>query len=157
MGDFSGTIAFKKYFFERAYKMTQNADLQISVHANGDRAQESICAAIAGLGGSAAGRTRVRIEHAGNFLPLQRTADAWAEAGIIPVPQPVFIYTFGEYFPDYLGDYGRKGRFPFKTLSPAAGGCLAVRTFGSVRNARRRTRCSAFGAASSARPTRQLH
>lgn len=116
MGDFSGTIAFKKYFFERAYKMTQNADLQISVHANGDRAQEWICAAIAGLGGSAAGRTRVRIEHAGNFLPLQRTADAWAEAGIIPVPQPVFIYTFGEYFPDYLGDYGRKGRFPFKTL-----------------------------------------
>ena len=116
MGDFSGTIAFKKYFFERAYKMTQKAGLQISVHANGDRAQEWICAAIIGLGGSASGATRLRIEHAGNFLPQQRTADAWAQAGIIPVPQPVFLYTFGEYFPDYLGDYGRLGRFPFKTL-----------------------------------------
>jgi predicted amidohydrolase YtcJ len=116
MGDFSGTIAFKKYFFERAYKMTQQAGLQISVHANGDRAQEWICAAIIGLGGSASGPTRSRIEHAGNFLPQDRTADAWAEAGIIPVPQPVFLYTFGEYFPDYLGDYGRLGRFPFKTL-----------------------------------------
>jgi predicted amidohydrolase YtcJ len=116
LGDFSGTIAFKKYFFERAYKMTQEAGLQLSVHANGDRAQEWICAAIIGLGGSAPGRTRLRIEHAGNFLPQKRTADAWAEAGIIPVPQPVFLYTFGEYFPDYLGDYGLKGRFPFKTL-----------------------------------------
>lgn len=49
-------------------------------------------------------------------MPQKRTADAWAEAGIIPVPQPVFLYTFGEYFPDYLGDYGRRGRFPFKSL-----------------------------------------
>jgi predicted amidohydrolase YtcJ len=116
MGDFSGTIAFKKYFFERAYKMTQQAGLQICVHANGDRAQEWICDAVIGLGGSASGPTRLRIEHAGNFLPQKRTADAWAQAGIIPVPQPVFLYTFGEYFPDYLGDYGRQGRFPFKTL-----------------------------------------
>jgi predicted amidohydrolase YtcJ len=68
------------------------------------------------MGGSASGPTRLRIEHAGNFLPQKRTADAWAEAGIIPVPQPVFLYTFGEYFPDYLGDYGREGRFPFRTL-----------------------------------------
>lgn len=116
MGDFSGTIAFKKYFFERAYRMTQEAGLQIAVHANGDRAQEWICAAIIGFGGSSTGPTRLRIEHAGNLMPQKRTADAWAEAGIIPVPQPVFLYTFGEYFPDYLGDYGRQGRFPFKTL-----------------------------------------
>ena len=116
MGDFSGTIAFKQYFFERAYKKAQEAGLQIAVHANGDRAQEWICASVAGMGGSASGPTRLRIEHAGNFLPQKRTADAWAEAGIIPVPQPVFLYTFGEYFPDYLGDYGREGRFPFRTL-----------------------------------------
>jgi predicted amidohydrolase YtcJ len=116
MGDYSGTIAFKKYFFQRAYKMTQDAGLQIAVHANGDRAQEWICAAVGELGGATSGPTRLRIEHAGNFLPQPRTADAWAEAGIIPVPQPVFLYTFGEYFPDYLGDYGREGRFPFKTL-----------------------------------------
>ena len=116
MGDFSGTIAFKKYFFERAYRMTQEVGLQIAVHANGDRAQEWICDAIIGLGGSSSGPTRLRIEHAANLMPQKRTADAWAEAGIIPVPQPVFLYTFGEYFPDYLGDYGRRGRFPFKSL-----------------------------------------
>jgi predicted amidohydrolase YtcJ len=58
----------------------------------------------------------MRIEHAGNFMPRQKTMEAWATAGIIPVPQPVFIYTFGEYFPDYLGDTGRIGRFPFKDL-----------------------------------------
>ncbi len=60
MGDFSGTIAFKKYFFERAYKMTQQADLQIAVHANGDRAQEWICAAVIELGGATSGATRLR-------------------------------------------------------------------------------------------------
>lgn len=68
------------------------------------------------MGGASSGRTRMRIEHAGNFMPRQKTMEAWATAGIIPVPQPVFIYTFGEYFPDYLGDTGRIGRFPFKDL-----------------------------------------
>lgn len=39
-----------------------------------------------------------------------------ATAGVLPIPQPVFIYTFGEYFEDYLGEYGTRGRFPFRTL-----------------------------------------
>ena len=58
----------------------------------------------------------MRIEHAGNLLPNPATAHRWARAGIIPVPQPVFLYTFGEYFPDYLGAYGTRGRFPFRSL-----------------------------------------
>lgn len=52
-------------------------------------------------------------------MPQQATADKWAAAGIVPVPQPVFIYTFGEYFPDYLGEYGARGRFPFRSLLEA--------------------------------------
>jgi predicted amidohydrolase YtcJ len=32
------------------------------------------------------------------------------------VPQPVFLYTFGDFFPTYLGDYGRLGRFPMRRL-----------------------------------------
>jgi predicted amidohydrolase YtcJ len=58
----------------------------------------------------------VRIEHAGNFRPQERTSDAWQRAGIVPAPQPVFLYTFGDYFVDYLGEYGERGRFPFRTL-----------------------------------------
>ncbi|HBT67983.1 MAG TPA: hypothetical protein DEB63_06730 [Agrobacterium sp.] len=113
---FSGNIAFDRYFLKRAFLMTQEAGLQMAVHANGDRAQEWLCKMTIKSGGSPKGRTRMRIEHAGNLLPDRRTADLWAEAGIIPVPQPVFLYTFGEYFPDYLGDYGAIGRFPFRSL-----------------------------------------
>jgi predicted amidohydrolase YtcJ len=57
------------------------------------------------------------VEHAGNFLPEPEvTTTAWRDAGIIPVPQPVFLYTFGDFFPDRLGEYGRSGRFPFRDL-----------------------------------------
>lgn len=112
----SGSIAFDQYFLRRAFLMTQEAGLQLAVHANGDRAQDWLCKMVIKLGGAKAGRTRMRIEHAGNFLPNATSADLWSRAGIIPVPQPVFIYTFGEYFPDYLGEYGLRGRFPFRTL-----------------------------------------
>lgn len=112
----SGSIAFDKYFLSRAVRMMKDSDLQLAVHANGDRAQDWLCDMVIKLGGGGSGRTRMRIEHAGNLLPRMATAERWARAGIIPVPQPVFLYTFGEYFPDYLGDYGLKGRFPFKTL-----------------------------------------
>jgi predicted amidohydrolase YtcJ len=111
-----GDIAFPKYFFRRAFEQTQKHGLQLAVHANGDRAQNWICQLVEEMGGGGRGATRLRIEHAGNFLPHRETRDWWARAGIIPVPQPVFIYTFGEYFPDYLGEMGRQGRFPFKTL-----------------------------------------
>jgi predicted amidohydrolase YtcJ len=111
-----GEIAFPKYFFRRALEQSQQNGLQLAVHANGDRAQEWLCQLVAEMGGAGTGRARMRIEHAGNFLPRRQTRDWWAKAGIIPVPQPVFIYTFGEYFPDYLGQPGTVGRFPFRTL-----------------------------------------
>jgi predicted amidohydrolase YtcJ len=114
--DACGEIAFPKYFFRRAFELTQAAGMQLSVHANGDRAQEWLCQCVDEMGGASSGRTRLRIEHAGNLLPRQRTTDWWARAGIVPIPQPVFLYTFGEYFPDYLGEFGAKGRFPFKSL-----------------------------------------
>ena len=32
------------------------------------------------------------------------------------MPQAPFIYASAEFFPDYMGEYGSRGRFPFKTL-----------------------------------------
>lgn len=111
-----GEIAFSKYFFRRAVELSQPAGLQLSVHANGNRAQEWLCEQLLQLGGADSGQTRMRIEHAANLMPRPETMEWWARAGIIPVPQAVFIYTFGEYFADYLGDFGRKGLFPFRSL-----------------------------------------
>ncbi len=118
-GNFQGHIAFPKYFLRRALRICRDNGLQLAIHANGDRAQDWLSDMIAEMGGAGGGRERVRIEHAGNLMPQQATADKWAAAGIVPVPQPVFIYTFGEYFPDYLGEYGARGRFPFRSLLEA--------------------------------------
>lgn len=114
--DSCGDIAFSKYFFRRAVELTQGQGLQLSVHANGDRAQQWLCARLLELGGATSGPARMRIEHAGNLMPTVETMEWWARAGIVPVPQAVFIYTFGEYFADYLGEFGRKGLFPFRSL-----------------------------------------
>jgi hypothetical protein len=113
-----GTLALDPRQVATALASTRDAGLQLAIHANGDRAQEEVCAAIEAAGGAPGGALQTRIEHAGNFLPEhEETTSAWRRAGILPVPQPIFIYTFGGYLPDYLGDdYGGRGRFPFRTL-----------------------------------------
>jgi predicted amidohydrolase YtcJ len=112
-----GDIALERDFLREALPATRDAGLQLAIHANGDRAQEWLCEVIEGAGGApGSARLRTRIEHAGNFMPDHVTSEWWGRAGIVPVPQPVFLYTFGDYFADYLGDYGTRGRFQFADL-----------------------------------------
>jgi hypothetical protein len=94
------------------------AGLQVAIHANGDRAQLEVCAAIADIRDQLPTSARTtRVEHAGNFLPdYQENTDAWRRAGIIPVPQPVFLHNFAEFLPDYVGEYARENQFPFRRL-----------------------------------------
>src|SRR5690606_2410615 len=112
-----GEVALSPEHIAEALHRTAEAGLQLAVHANGDRAQEAVCEAIVAAGGIPDGAPTTRIEHAGNFLPEPgATTKAWRDAGIVPVPQPVFLYTFGDFFPTYLGEYGEQGRFPFRDL-----------------------------------------
>ncbi|NMH96515.1 amidohydrolase [Pseudonocardia acidicola] len=93
------------------------AGLQLAVHANGDRAQLEVCAAIAAAGPRPDGALPPRVEHAGNFVPdYSELTDAWRRAGIVPVPQPVFIQNFAEFLPAYVGEYARDRQFPFRRL-----------------------------------------
>jgi predicted amidohydrolase YtcJ len=92
------------------------AGLQLAVHANGERAQDAVCEAVEGAGPPAEERLRTRVEHAGNFVTTPETVAAWTRAQIIPIPQPVFLYNFGDLFPLYLGKAGERGRFPFRML-----------------------------------------
>ncbi len=112
-----GQIALREDEVERAVGLTNDARMQLAIHANGDRAQEWLCETIERYGGAIRPeRASIRIEHAGNLRPDTTTSDWWKRAGIVPAPQPVFLYTFGDYFVDYLGEYGSRGRFPFRTL-----------------------------------------
>jgi predicted amidohydrolase YtcJ len=115
-----GDIALSEADVDSALGLTNDARLQLAIHANGDRAQEWLCQMIERHGGTTRpSGASVRIEHAGNFRPDTATSDWWKRAAIVPAPQPVFLYTFGDYFVDYLGDYGARGRFPFRTLLDA--------------------------------------
>jgi predicted amidohydrolase YtcJ len=111
-----GEVALSLEQIGEALHKTAAAGLQLAVHANGDRAQEEVCEAIIAAGGPQPGAPAPRVEHAGNFLPDPAQTALWRQAGIIPVPQPVFLYTFGDFFPTYLGEYGTLGRFPFRRL-----------------------------------------
>jgi predicted amidohydrolase YtcJ len=98
-------------------RRTQSAGLQLAIHANGDRAQLEVCEALASVVGDYPEGPRVRIEHAGNFVPdYERLNNAWVKARIVPVPQPVFIYNFGEFVPTYVGDHALDRQFPFRRM-----------------------------------------
>jgi predicted amidohydrolase YtcJ len=98
-------------------RSTQAVGLQLAVHANGDRAQLEVCQALASVAHEHPDGPRIRIEHAGNFVPdYDALSAAWTAAGIVPVPQPVFIYNFGEFVPAYVGAYARDRQFPFRRM-----------------------------------------
>lgn len=99
-------------------RRTANAGLQLAIHANGDRAQLEVCAAIASVRDELpASAPQTRIEHAGNFLPdYDRQVRAYAEAGIRPVPQPRMLQNIGEFIPEYVGDYAWDTQFPFRRM-----------------------------------------
>lgn len=112
-----GHVALSSEEILEVYASTREAGLQLAIHANGDRTQLEVCEAIARARKSFGEHPGVRIEHAGNFVPNYKLlAEAWKAAGIIPVPQPVFIRNFGEFVPDYVGQQAWKTQFPFKTM-----------------------------------------
>jgi predicted amidohydrolase YtcJ len=110
-----GEVALSTEQIVELAQRTQASGLQLAVHANGDRAQYEVCEALTGVvrGDGPA----IRIEHAGNFVPdYDGLSQAWRSAGIIPVPQPVFIYNFAEFIPGYVGDYARDKQFPLRRM-----------------------------------------
>jgi hypothetical protein len=111
-----GEVALSCQQIVELARRTQAAGLQLAVHANGDRAQLEVCQALAAVDRAPDG-PRIRVEHAGNFVPdYPGLSRAWADAGIVPVPQPVFIYNFAEFLPEYVGDYSRERQFPLRRM-----------------------------------------
>jgi len=92
------------------------AGLQVVAHVNGERAQRQVCAAARTARGTGAGNPPVRLEHAGNVVTDFATLDAWEAAGAVPVAQAAFIWTMGDFIPDYLGEYSRSAMFPFRSM-----------------------------------------
>jgi len=112
-----GSVALAPDEVAEAYRATREAGLQLAIHANGDRTQLEVCRALATARERFGEHPGVRIEHAGNYVPdYPALAQAWRAAGILPVPQPIFLKNFGEFVPDYVGETAWQAQFPFRTM-----------------------------------------
>jgi predicted amidohydrolase YtcJ len=94
---------------------TNELGMQLAVHVNGERAQAELAAAVLAATTST-GQPPVRAEHAGNLITDWATVEAWRSAGLVPVPQPAFLYNFGAYIPKVLGAEVDRGQFRFRSL-----------------------------------------
>ncbi len=87
---------------------------QVSIHAIGDAAIDQAIAAFehADSASPVAGR-RHRIEHCGFTDEAQITR--MVRLGLVPAPQPIFIYEFGDLYIDVLGAERPRLSYPMKT------------------------------------------
>lgn len=99
---------------ERARAIHQ-AGLRISIHAIGDAAITSVLDAIEyATDGAPPGDYRHRVEHCGLALP--GIPERLRRMGVIPVPQPVFLYFDGDVYMDRVGAERSRWLYPVKTL-----------------------------------------
>lgn len=111
---------------------------QLAIHAIGDAAiDQSVTAVKRALAGAPRTNHRHRIEHCGFTRPDQ-IADM-ARLGMIPAPQPIFVYEFGELYVDILGEDRPAGAYPMRSwrdagLKPVASTDTPVSDFDPMKN-----------------------
>ncbi|MCQ4161153.1 amidohydrolase [Roseomonas sp. GC11] len=140
---------------------------QLDIHAIGDAAIEQVLAGMEAADSAAhpiAGR-RHRIEHCGFLHAGQRRR--MLRHGILPVPQPVFMYEFGDLYVKNLGLERAEVAYPMKTWleeghHPAASSDSPVCTVDPFINlysmvTRRTNRGTVLGAAEALTPEQAVH
>ncbi|MGF1526977.1 MAG: amidohydrolase [Candidatus Competibacterales bacterium] len=91
---------------------------QVSIHAIGDAAIDQTIRAYhhaqraSAMEAKAFAERRHRIEHCGFVTESHHRA--MAELGLIPAPQPIFMYEFGDLYLDVLGPSRSEGAYPLR-------------------------------------------
>ena len=109
-----GFLYYDQDALNRLFSESHDRRFQMTAHASGDRAIEMVLNAIeASLRDRPSADPRPRIEHCALLDP--ELMKRLKQSGVIPVPQPVFFYDFGDRF---LRDYGEQVRylFPLRSL-----------------------------------------
>lgn len=115
--DLKGDLSFEPGEFSEIVGKLHGAGYQICVHAIGDLAQDVVLDAYAALPErKAANGAAHRIEHAGNCLWTDERAGRFAELGVLPVPQPPFIYTTAPGYRKNLGPVRGADVFPMRRM-----------------------------------------
>jgi predicted amidohydrolase YtcJ len=89
------------------------------VHAAGDLAQDTMLDAVDVAADGGARTLRHRIEHGANTAWTTARAERCRELGVVPVPNPGFIYNYGEFWPEALGPERSASCVPLRTLIDA--------------------------------------
>lgn len=114
---YRGELAYDDHALRGWVQLVSDQEMQIAIHAIGDRALDLALDAIEASGDEAVER-RHRIEHAGNLWMTPERIQRLAALGVVPVPQPAFILTTALGYRRHLGD--RTGDLmPFRSLLDA--------------------------------------
>jgi predicted amidohydrolase YtcJ len=114
-GGGTGVFTFPDDKMQALLKLYHEQGWQLDIHAIGDAAIEQVLQAMEAADTAAhpfAGR-RHRIEHCGFVTRDQRRR--MQARGILPVPQPVFMYEFGDLYIRNLGDARSDRAYPMRT------------------------------------------
>ncbi|GAA1150572.1 amidohydrolase [Nesterenkonia lutea] len=109
-----GSLALTAEELGRILREAAKAEVSVAVHVNGDRAQKLF---LESLPEKPNPRSRLRAEHAGNWVYDWKTVNGLIERGVTLVVNPGFFHSYiGDEFPRILGDVARKGRMPIRSL-----------------------------------------
>ena len=114
-GGGTGVFTFPDETIHALLKLYHEQGWQLDIHAIGDAAIEQVLLGMEAADSAAhpfAGR-RHRIEHCGFVTRDQRRR--MKARGILPVPQPVFMYEFGDLYVRNLGRERSEHAYPMKT------------------------------------------
>lgn len=107
----TGVFTFSDAEMESLLKTYHDLGWQLDIHAIGDAAIEQVLHAMEEAG--ATPDRRHRIEHCGFVNRHQRRR--MLARGIIPVPQPIFMYEFGDLYVDNLGLARAEAAYPMRS------------------------------------------
>ncbi|MFN3447315.1 MAG: amidohydrolase [Roseococcus sp.] len=110
-GNTTGVLTFPTETMHALLAAYHAQGWQLDIHAIGDAAIEQVLSGMEALG--ATPERRHRIEHCGFVTPAQRRR--MLARGILPVPQPVFMYEFGDLYRRNLGPARADRAYPMKT------------------------------------------
>ena len=107
----TGQMIFADEQMQAMLAALHQAGWQLDIHAIGDAAIEQVLHAMELAGATPAHRHR--IEHCG--FPNRHQRRRMLAAGVIPVPQPIFLYEFGDLYVDNLGQARAAAAYPMRT------------------------------------------
>lgn len=114
-GGGTGVFCFPDETMHRLLDLYHRQGWQLDIHAIGDAAIEQVLSGMeaANTAGHPLAGRRHRIEHCGFITPGQRKR--MLAHGILPVPQPVFMYEFGDLYVTNLGKPRAEAAYPMRT------------------------------------------